>query len=224
MSLLGRIKNVFVAKSNKVVSDIEDRNAVELGKLDIQNIQKDLNTVVENLGAIKGRIKTLERDTATHKQEVSDLETKAQQLLEAKNEELAGQVCAKIDLIEKEIEANEALLKQQRELLTKHEKNRDTLQQRLEQAKASQNILATMDEVQKSNEALISINPNSAESAVQKFENRLEKKRAELDKSEATLEVQEESSPDSLDKKVDEALGKTPGGDTLARLKAKMQQ
>ena len=224
MSLLGRIKNVFVAKSNKVVSDIEDRNAVELGKLDIQNIQKDLNTVVENLGAIKGRIKTLERDTATHKQEVSDLETKAQQLLEAKNEELAGQVCAKIDLIEKEIEANEALLKQQRELLTKHDKNRDTLQQRLEQAKASQNILATMDEVQKSNEALISINPNSAESAVQKFENRLEKKRAELDKSEATLEVQEESSPDSLDKKVDEALGKTPGGDTLARLKAKMQQ
>jgi len=223
MGLLKRIGNIFVAKSNAAVEKAEDANAVELGKLDIQKMEQDVNSVITNLGAIKGRIKTLEREIAEHKDEVKDLEEKAEALLNAKNEDLAGQVCAKIDLLNKEIENSEAIRKQQQDLCVKHEKNRDTLQQKLDMAKSNLSMLSSLDAVEKSNANLIKVNPDGAESALQNFEKRLEKKKQALEQSEATLEVQEASSPESLDKKIDEALGKKPGGDTLARLKAKMQ-
>jgi len=223
MGLLKRIGNIFVAKSNAAVEKAEDANAVELGKLDIQKMEQDVNSVITNLGAIKGRIKTLEREIAEHKDEVKDLEEKAEALLNAKNEDLAGQVCAKIHLLNKEIENSEAIRKQQQDLCVKHEKNRDTLQQKLDMAKSNLSMLSSLDAVEKSNANLIKVNPDGAESALQNFEKRLEKKKQALEQSEATLEVQEASSPESLDKKIDEALGKKPGGDTLARLKAKMQ-
>jgi phage shock protein A len=223
MGLFNRVKNIFVAKSNATVEKLEDKNAVELGKLDIQKMEEDVNSVITNLGAIKGRIKTLDREISEHKTEVSDLEAKAEALLKAGKEDLAGQVCAKIDLLTKEIETSTAIKKQQEDLCVKHEKNRDTLQQKLETAKSNLSMLSSLDAVEKSNKNLIQINPEGAESALQNFEKRLEKKKQALEQSEATLEVQEASSPDSLDKKIDEALGKKPGGDTLARLKAKVK-
>jgi phage shock protein A len=223
MGLFNRVKNIFVAKSNATVEKLEDKNAVELGKLDIQKMEEDVNSVITNLGAIKGRIKTLDREISEHKTEVSDLEAKAEALLKAGKEDLAGQVCAKIDLLTKEIETSTVIKKQQEDLCVKHEKNRDTLQQKLETAKSNLSMLSSLDAVEKSNKNLIQINPEGAESALQNFEKRLEKKKQALEQSEATLEVQEASSPDSLDKKIDEALGKKPGGDTLARLKAKVK-
>jgi len=223
MGIFKRISNIFVARSNAAVEKAEDANAVELGKLDIQKMEQDVNSVITNLGAIKGRIKTLEREISEHKSEVKDLEAKAEALIAAKNEELAGQVCAKIDLLNKEIETSETIKKQQQDICVKHERNRDTLQQKLDMAKSNLNMLSSLDAVEKSNANLIKVNPDGAESALQNFEKRLEKKKQALEQSEATLEVQEASSPESLDKKIDEALGKKPGGDTLARLKAKIQ-
>jgi len=224
MGLLGRMFNIGKAKVEGAVEIAEDKNAVGLAKQDVAEMKKLLNEATANVGKIKGRIMGYERDLKAQRQEKKDLEEKAIKLMEAGAEDVAEEVAVKIESVEAEIETLSAALKQQQALEKQHSYSQNSLRQKIQQAESQMRQLQTMSEVEKANAALTEVNQDGANSALSRFESRLNKQQERLDASTATLQAQKEASPEALDDKINSALGKKAGSDTLARLKAKMEK
>lgn len=223
MGLLGRMFNIGKAKVEGAVEAAEDKNAVALAKQDVEEMKKLLNEATVNVGKIKGRIMGYERDLKAKKSEKKDLEEKAVQLLEAGAEEVASEVAIQIEAVEAEVSTLTAALAQQKNLEKQHSDTQNTLRQKINQAESQMRQLQTMNEVEKANAALTEVNQDGANSALSRFENRLKKQQERLDASTATIQAQKDASPEALDDKINAALGKSAGSDTLARLKAKMK-
>lgn len=224
MKFLKTLFNVAKAKDAEAAEALEDANAMSLAKQDVAKMQEQLAEVTKNLGSIKGRVKGLERGITEKKQMMKDDEHKALQLLEASKEDLAQQVAARIESTKAEMESEQILIKQQKDLCSKHDANKAKLQQAIQDCESELKMMKTMNEVNKSNEALTVVNTSGAESARSKFQARREKMQAKLDTSSSILEEQESGAPGNLDNEVEAALGKSKGSDTLAALKAKMNK
>jgi phage shock protein A len=174
-------------------------------------MKEELTKATQNLGSIKGRIKTEERAIKEKKDQMKADTDKAKALKEAGKEKLALQLCDRISTIQAEMESHKAVLAQQKKLAEQHEANRDRLMKSINECESQLKIMQTMDDVTKSNEALSVVNVDGAESAVTKFKNRSAKMQEKLDVSNALLEEQQNSSPTKLDDEVDAALGNSAG-------------
>ena len=224
MGFLGRMFNIGKAKMDEAVENIEDKNAVALGKQDIEEMKKSLNQATVNLGKIKGRIMSYDRDIKEKKKQKKDLEEKAVKLLEANAEAVAQEVAVQIETLDSEISTLSAALSQQKTLEQQHSATQSTLRQKIQQAESQLSQLQTMTEVQKANSALSEVSSGGADSALSRFEKRLKKQQESLDASTATIQAQKDASPEALNDKINSALGKKAGSDTLERLKAKMSK
>jgi len=223
LKILGALGNMFKAADANAAEKIEEANLTDFAKLDLEKMRTELQKVTRNLGEIKGRLMTMKDDIADKKKESKDRMAKAEQLLasEAKNaEELAQAQCAKSESLDAEIEALTTALKQQEQLYTTQEANKNQLKETIRDCESQLNIMKTMEDVTKSNEALSAVNMDGAKSASAKFAERQKKMQNRLNVSAALAEETKDGDA-TLDDATNAALGNVKGASKLAALKAK---
>jgi len=221
MKILKAIGSFMKAQDRKAAEAIEDANIVDFAKSDLESMKTELQKCVKNLGQIKGTIMTYEEEIKDLKKEEKDKTAKAEQLLEAGNEDLAGKVCASVETIESEVEAKAQALKMQKDLYEKQQANKDALQGNIQSAESELRLMKTMDDVTKSNESISTVNLAGAQSASDRFSEKRKKMQQKMNSSTAMAEEASAAGSGALDNEVDKALGNSKGSDLLAKLKAK---
>lgn len=219
LNLFRNVGKAASAKAQKEADAIEDANAVEFGKQDIEQMNADLRMIKGNIGSVKGEIAILEDKVKGLKSDVAKHDADALSLSEAGQDDLAEQHATKAASIEKQIASLETALQTQREVLEGQIKNKNELQASLDQAGADLVTIKAMTDAAKANENLAKVSTSSGTSALAAFQERQEAAKKRLIKSQA---LKEEGSADtSLEAATAAALGNSTAKNRLAQLKAK---
>jgi len=225
MGFLNLFKNMgraASAEAQKKADAIEDANAVEFGKQDLQQMKSDLRTIKGNIGSVKGEIAVLEDKVKDIKATIAKHDEDAIALSEAGNEDLAVQHANKAAALEQQVQSLETALQTQRTVLEDQIKNKNELQASLDQAEADLVTIKAMTDAAKANENLAQVSTSSGTSALSSFKERQEAAKKRLIKSQA---LKEEGSADtSLEAATKAALGKSTASSRLEALKAKKAQ
>jgi phage shock protein A len=220
---MGLLSNLFKwgkVQEKKMSNALENGNEVDFAGQDLEQMEKDYRVVLENMGKIKARKLSLERDVREKKEEITDRMEKAEALLNGGNEELAKKHCEIVEDLETEVGALEGALKQQNDLYVLQEKNKNELKSAVDQAKRDIKIMKTMSDVAKSNESISVVDTSNSTSALSAFQDRKKKMQEKLDVSKAMLEEKHENN--SLEAETQKALGKSKGSDLFNKLKNKI--
>ena len=210
------------AEAQKKADAIEEANAVEFGKQDLQKMKNDLRTIKGNIGSVKGEIAVLEDKVKVIKATIAKHDEDALALSEAGKDDLAEQHANKAAALEQQVEALESALQTQRTVLEDQIKNKNELQASLDQAEADLVTIKAMTDAAKANENLAQVSTSSGTSALASFKERQEAAKKRLIKSQA---LKEEGSTDtSLEAATKAALGKSTAKSRLEALKSKKAQ
>jgi phage shock protein A len=223
---MGLFKSLFGlarAKDRDVANAIEEKNIIGFAQNDLEDIQKDLDKARDNIGHIKGRIKSITEEIADLDDQIKNNLSKAEQLIGTGKpgaEELARQMCAKADSLDAQKKVQERALESQKKLLEQQESVEKELEGAFEECHNEMELMKTEHEVTEGNDSLTKVDSSSAQSAVSKFRERRKKMTEKLYTSEALAEQTKERGK-SLDQKADELLGNNKGSATFEKLKAK---
>lgn len=221
MKVFGAINKWFKAKDQEAAQKIEDSNIVAFAQQDLEQLRAEYNKAVTNCGNIKARMMSLQDEIKEKSEDIQQRTTDAEKLLELGKEELATKQGAVVEGMEKEVTVLKDALAQQEALYVEQEKNKKELLDKLNECETSLKVMKTMDDVQKSNEALTTVDVSSGKSALASFEAREKRMKDKLNASKAIREEQQNGTVKSLDEQTAEALGNKPGSDFIAKLKAK---
>jgi len=222
MGLLKSVGGWFRAKDREAGEKIENSNIVEFARNDLEDMNKDLMTVRENIGHVKARIGQLTGDIKDINDQISNNTSKAEQLLskgtpEAEN--LAKQMCSAVETLQQKLQMNKDALAQQEKLLAQQQETKAVLEQHVEECRNELDLMKTQQEVTKGNESLVAVDAGASGSAVEKFKERRRKLQEKLSVSQAMVEETQEHSQ-SLSEKADKLLGTDKGSALFEKLKA----
>jgi len=211
------------AQSTQAAESIENANAVAFAKQDLERLEKDRDGARDAIAGIKAEVVRLERELNEKKAVVTAKTADAETLLSRGNEDLAKQVCAMIEDVEREISVLEQALDQQKQLASQQEGQYQQLNRAVSDARRSLKMTQTMQAVAASTEKASSVKIGDGSSALARFKKREESVRMRLDKAQAASSLSVPSEQ-RLDDQVKAALGSGRGASVLARLKAKDQK
>ena len=214
MGVVNRLSNIFKAKVNNAIDDIE--NPIELLDQKVRDMDKTLNDAKVASAQILGNVHETEKKLEKAKVESKDFDAKVKLALKVGNDDLAKRALAKKLEADKSVESlttsyKEASIKAQsikaklRELeeeIGKTRTYRDEAAARYSNAEASKQV----------NEVLSNVNAGSNKINLDDIERKIEKKEA---LAEGLGDLQEDN---SLDKEF-EKLGETNLDDELAKYK-----
>jgi phage shock protein A len=222
LNLFRNVGKAASAEAQKKADAIEDANAVEFGKQDLEQMKSDLRMIKGNIGSVKGEIAVLEDKIKELRSAVNKHDSDALALSEAGQNDLAEQHAEKAASIEKQIENLEVAIKTQKQVLDDQIKNKDELQRNLDQAESDLVTIKAMNDAAKANETLAKVSTSSGTSALASFKERQEAAKKRLIKSQA---IKEEGSADtSLEAATAAALGNSTAKNRLAQLKANKKE
>lgn len=214
MNMFKNMSKTVDAHAQKVADKLEDDNAVEFANQDIVKMKKDRDTVLGNIGKVKGEIAVL-------KDKIKDTQTRIKKhqddaiALGESDEELAIKHITAYETLERQLEPLKISLQTQENLLTEQVSTKNDLQSALDQSEAELGTLKAMTDAAHANEKLASVSSDSGTSALASFKSKQEKAKKRLI---ASQEIKAGSSGDDLEKKTREALG----GGGKAKLEALM--
>lgn len=93
MGILGRVSNMFKAKVNSKLDDLE--NPIELLDQKIKDMEEQLNKAKLNAAQVLGNAKAIEKKLLEAEEEVTDYDSKVKLALSKGNEDLAKRALAK---------------------------------------------------------------------------------------------------------------------------------
>jgi phage shock protein A len=225
MGFLNLFKNVgraASAEAQKKAEAIEDANAVEFGKQDLEKMKSDIRTIKSNIGSIKGEIAVLEDKVKGLRDAVAKHDADAVALSEAGQDDLAEQHANKAATLEQQIATLESAMETQRTVLKDQIKGKDELQAAVDEAEANLVTIKAMTDAAKANENLAQVSTASGTSALASFKEREENAKKRLIRSQA---LKEEGGADtSLEAATKAALGGSAAKSRLAMLKDKKAQ
>jgi phage shock protein A len=207
MGLFNTIARVFTAKAASTAEKIEDSNALELAAQDIRELEKELETSKSNYAQIEASLMKIGRDLAALNAEFESGKTKAKQLKEIGNIDLAQQManrCLKIKEEVATLEEHKAMFEKNKQ---QQQDNIDDLTDGIEEAKRDLATMKAQDMVTKSTEAIVKTNTDGIGSVKSRLDRFKEKQQGRLDAAQARLTAEKTSQ--SLDDRVEAALGAT---------------
>lgn len=223
MALLKTVGGWFRAKDRQASEKIEQTNIVEFAKNDLEDMEKDLRSVHENIGHVKARIAQVNMDIKDIEEQISNNTSKAELLL-AKGtpdaESLAQQMCSAVESLDQKLAMNKQALAQQEKLLVQQKATEASLEQHIQECKNELDLMKTQKEVTEANKTLVHVSADSSGSAVEKFKERRKKLQEDLNYSTAMVEETQEHAT-SLEDKADRLLGTNKGSALFEKLKAK---
>lgn len=219
MKILESIVRWFKATDDQLSESIEQEHEIAFAKQDLEGMEKDLAEVTNNVGEVKATLAGLKRDLNEKQRGITNSENDARSLLDKGKEELAAKLCTEIETLEGEAKVLRTSIEQQENMLKTLEEKRKKLQDAVHQAESSLRMMQTMDSVARASEKIASVKVGDTTSALGRFKDREQRLQQRMDKAKAINEMVSQESGDSLKVEVDEALGKTKGSETLARLK-----
>jgi phage shock protein A len=222
LNLFKNVGRVADAKAQKAAEKIEEDNAVEFGQQDIAQMKKDLRTIKGNIGTIKGEIAVLEDKKKGVQSAIEKHTADATALAESNQTELAEQHMQKVITLEGQITTFQTAIDTQNNILQDQIKNKNELQQAIDQAEADLVTTKAMVDASKANENLAKVSSSSGSSALAAFKERQEAAKKRLIKSQALKE--EGSGDDSLEAQTAKVLGSNQAKDRLAALLAKKKE
>lgn len=221
-NLFKNFGRVADAKAQQAADKIEEDHAVEFGQQDIAQMKNDIRTIKGNIGSIKGEIAVLEDKKKGVQSAIDKHTADATSLAEAGQTELAEQHMQKVITLEGQIDTFQAAIDTQNGILQDQIKNKNELQQAIDQAEADLVTTKAMVDATRANENLAKVSTSSGTSALAAFNERKEAAKKRLIKSQALKE--EGSGDDSLEAQTAKALGNTQAKDRLAALLAKKKE
>jgi phage shock protein A len=214
MGVVGRLSNIFKAKVNNAIDEME--NPIELLDQKIRDMEKSLNDAKVSSAQILGNVHETEKKLQKAKAESSDFDEKVKLAVKAGNDDLAKRALAKKLDADKSVEsltksyeeasikaqAIKAKLKELEEEIQKTRNYRDEAAARYNNAEASKQV----------NEILSNVDAGSNKINLDDIERKIEKKEA---LAEGLGDLQTDN---SLDKEF-EKLGELSLDDELAKYK-----
>ena len=223
MDLLKTLGGWFRARDRQASEKLEQTNIVEFAKNDLEDMNKDLKTVHENIGHIKARIAQYQDDIKELESQIANNTSKAEQLLakgDPKLEELAKQMCTQVESLDQKLAMNKQALEQQEALLIKQRETETSLEEHIQECTNELELMKTQKEVTDANKSLVNVSADASGSAVDKFKARRRKLQEELRVSSAMVEETQDHAK-TLEEKADAALGIGKGSALFEKLKAK---
>lgn len=219
MNLFKNAGRAASAGAQKKADAIEEANAVEFGKQDIEKMKTDVRTIKGNIGSVKGEIAVLEDKVKNLQSAVKKHQDNALELDDAGQSDLAEQHMNKASTLEVQIENLTVAINTQKTVLDDQIKNKNELQAAIDQADADLVTTKAMVDAAKANENLAKVSTSSGTSALAAFKERQENAKKRLIKSQA---LKEEGSADtSLEAETAKALGSSKAKSKLDELRAK---
>jgi len=222
MGLVKTLGGWFHAKDRQTAEKIEDSDPVEFAKNDLEEMNKDLTTVHENIGHVKARIATINDDIKEINDQIANNTTKAKLLIDKGTpdaEALAKQMCSAVSALNAKLDINKDALAQQEKLLVQQQETEATLEGHIQECTNELSIMKTQKEVTDGNNTLVHVDAGASGSAVEKFHDRRKKLQEQLAMSTAMVEETQKHS-ESLDAKADKLLGVDKGSSLFDSLKA----
>lgn len=215
-------KNLFRAADAKIdqaAEKIENENAVEFGKQDIEEMQKELLKCTDNIGTIKAEVIDLEDKIKDITEKIEKHESAAEELDAAGNEELAVKNCEAADRLERQKESLTEALNMQKSLIEDQQEAREELKQAILEMESELTEIKAMNNVTAVNAKLAEINTDGSSSALANFRARKDAAKKKMNKAKTIKE--EAGSASSLEAQTEKALKKTAGSSRLEKLRAK---
>lgn len=219
MKLLSTVFRWLKAKDAAESEAIENANATAFAAQDLEQLEKDRDNARDAVAGIKAEVAGLERDVAAKKAAIAAKTDDAHALIKAGKEDLARQVCALIEDLEKEVGVLDNALTQQKGLCEQQERQYQQLNQAVSDARRSLRMMKTMEAVASSTEKAASVRIGDGSSALARFKQRESTVRRRLDKAQAASQLGAPADQ-KLEEQVQAALGTGKGDAVLARLKA----
>ena len=170
MAILKTLGGWFRAKDREASEKIEQTNVVEFAKNDLEDMEKDLRTVHENIGHVKARIAQLGEEVKDIQEQIDNNTSKAELLLAkgtSEAENLAQQMCTSVESLEQKLEMNKQAFAQQEKLLAQQKTTESSLEQHIQECKNELDLMKTQKEVTDANNSLVHISADSSGSAVE---------------------------------------------------------
>jgi phage shock protein A len=214
MGVVGRLSNIFKAKVNNAIDEME--NPIELLDQKLRDMDKSLNDAKLSSAQILGNVHETERKLEKAKAESKDFDEKVKLAVKAGNDDLAKRALAKkldadksvqsltisYEQASKNAQAIKAKLRELEEEIDKTRTYRDEAAARFSNAEASKQV----------NEILANVDAGSNKISLDNIERKIEKKEA---LAEGLGDLQEDN---SLDKEFAK-LGEVSLDDELAKYK-----
>lgn len=202
MGVIGRISNIFKAKVNNAIDDIE--NPIELLDQKIRDMEKSLNDAKVSSAQILGNVHEIEKKLERAKTEAADYDGKVKLAVKAGNDELAKKALQKKLDADKSAQSLQASytdaatkakaikekLKELEEEIDKTRSYRDEAAARFNNAEASKKV----------NEVIANVDAGSNKINLDDIERKIEKKEA---LAEGLGDLKEDTSLDDEFKKLD---------------------
>lgn len=224
MGMFDRIKNIFGAGVEKVVSGAEDKDPAGIIKHILKQEEERLikfKDALKDLGAEKI---SLEKKVSELKTSIKKWEDNAKFALEEENEKLATQALEKQTEAEDELESTNKLLKS---IASKYDKYVKQISEQSKLIETKKSELKVLEARQKSAQNTLEMQ-KSFDSIGESGLNQTDALKSKIDEMEnkvtAAEELEEDLSGDNLEDEFEELEKRNEVSDKLAKLKAKMKK
>ncbi|WP_028972694.1 PspA/IM30 family protein [Spirochaeta cellobiosiphila] len=224
MGLFDRIKRVFKSNINDIISKAEDPQKV------LNQIIIDMNEqLIESKKSVASAIadeKKLERQMNEHLSQSQEWERKAMLAVKAEKDDLAKEALIRKQDIDKIAVSYKGQWEAQHKTVEQLKSSLRQLQQKIEEAQRKKNLLIARakraEAQQKINSTLSKMSNNSAFDAFDRMSAKVDQIEAEID---ATQELEDLTSGDTLDKQFEALEDPSSGAELLLeQLKGKMEK
>lgn len=185
MGLFNTLGNLFRAKKEEAAEAIEDANRSVLADQAVRDIETELNKARENFARMDATHRTLERDIAKHREELTTRTQQAKQLKAANNLELALQVAQQVVKIQSEIDGLATQMAQIDSIRAQQKGNIEELTAAHEEAKRDVQTMKATAQITESTRALSSVDAEGSSSALARLAKYKERQAQDLDLAQA---------------------------------------